>query len=1578
MQQIRQIKIIDITNNKELSFEPTEDIKLKFNMQHILEKIELLKNNIYYIPTNEKNPRHDYQVCIKENDKETSALGSGSWGKIREQVIKESSKNTHFNFYINNSKNTKLKISAKLSNTDKLVLEFEGRKNKEYIKEQKINTKSRDKDENIIKQKKKIGDYFFKYMSEWNKSLHSITFSTGSGKSYNAFEAIIRKVQYDIDNDIKKPNLFLFIAPLKSQLGINSKVKKELVNNNVFIFRDLSIEDRYSTNELNNTMKEFLYKIYDKFNNNNYTSIPFISEKNKKGNIYKNIENIYYKITKIIELNEEIKELDTETEQHLIYDKQKWKSGLTKNIEQNISNIIELIIRKSGQNFKRENISLYKYLINLIGYFNPFNILSVEKNILITPTTSKNITNIYSYKQLKEDNIDIENKEYEKTNSSFNSTGKNIFEILSTDDDNNILNEANISIFIDESTEAFFTYRENYLKNVSTKFIIPELVETFKKQVNIDIKYKNLMELIYKKKKDGNETELYNFFKSIETTYNSITEDLELINIFKELHSDKTNVKLYTLEFKKDTYVKLLKDFIDLNRYNNFNSIIEMSEIYYLLNTNSSKFDINENILFDFFSLHNKFDKELYMDKSLMVKYEMVFNKIFHTQSNGVFTSHKKELNKLFIHAFDNSLEVKENNNSKITLYEYIQSVLFILNILSNNNKASKSKYKKLKGYIPGILEDLKEPINETSSSNLYAVSKNLKTAGIYKKIFTDISLLASNGKSPIIDKEFYFKTPKLIINIKDNGEHKKSGNKQRNSLGFYFYYQINTVENMLIEAFKYDKGDLNIFKMSATDGIEGNHYDYDDEFIYEELKNINVPYYPYTQKEDKNSFFQEDTKISEIEQITIDINNSRTKDIFFINKEPKQTFTSFNKYTLNILETFNKNKKNVNQKEKTIFNLSNIRYKTLEISNMLNYINNFYDNKEEKAALLFTQTTINIHLLLDTFIINNTTMNGHFYIKKIEYGDLLRKNQGIYDIKDKITNKTILRLILFKSKMDIYIDEKNSKIKDYKSKSEINDSELNWEQIMNTDDNKVLMISDYKNAGIGVSFTQNNIINGEVIEKDFDALIFNNDVFYTRISSIKDNHIDYFLFQSHYVQKNELQWDYNLNNLHELNTDDDFLSHLSYTESILYIIGIIQNIGRAERKDNNDNLKVYIPTDIMSKIGVYYNNLNKIDKNRMKYNSNANIQLQKQSLELINKISLTDKEYQLFNDFQYSKYKVFNKVKNEIVKVGLNSFREDNNQLQSYNQWEALRDINSWNNPDIFIEKLKDSNLFSIEFINSLYLNSNLENIDNTNIYNKMKSQLFRCSKSNAFNYDKPDVYKVLYSDAKHTTTSSNIDFYQILKIKHILDKNKDNKVTRLLDSVLNYNTKLFEEKIPTLSFLQDILAPFFLEQLLANYLTQQYGNKKHYKIFNTIDYKGEFHFLYEFGDSFIYNILTKTLTLIDAKSWSKISDNKLSKNTIITLQNKIETIKQKTISNNNLSIEIKKIEGLFVSIENEDGINLGENNNIRSSHLFYYDKKNKYRDNSKPVNLNYIETANIEINHSKSEYKLNPDILK
>jgi len=305
---MKSIKIVDIENKKEFSFEPNKEIKTSNNMRINLEKMRKNPNNIYHIPMNEINPKNNYNICITENGKESRIL-KGAFLRIRKQIIIESDSRKHFREFINNNRNTKLKINTKLSDNDNLILEFYGKNiNK---KQNKTVDKTIDKkDLEILENKKKIGDYFLKHMTNNKKSLHSITFSTGSGKSYNAFESIIKKVQKDKLENITKPNLFLFIAPLKSQLGINKKVKENLIKNNIFVFRDLSIEDRYCTSELENIKKIYLNIIYDNYNGNNYEKLPFISQKNSNSNetnIYNKIKYISFKIDNIIVINNEIK-----------------------------------------------------------------------------------------------------------------------------------------------------------------------------------------------------------------------------------------------------------------------------------------------------------------------------------------------------------------------------------------------------------------------------------------------------------------------------------------------------------------------------------------------------------------------------------------------------------------------------------------------------------------------------------------------------------------------------------------------------------------------------------------------------------------------------------------------------------------------------------------------------------------------------------------------------------------------------------------------------------------------------------------------------------------------------------------------------------------------------------------------------------------------------------------------------------------------------------------------------------------------------------------------------------------------
>ncbi len=377
---------------------------------------------------------------------------------------------------------------------------------------------------------------------------------------------------------------------------------------------------------------------------------------------------------------------------------------------------------------------------------------------------------------------------------------------------------------------------------------------------------------------------------------------------------------------------------------------------------------------------------------------------------------------------------------------------------------------------------------------------------------------------------------------------------------------------------------------------------------------------------------------------------------------------------------------------------------------------------------------------------------------------------------------------------------------------------------------------------------------------------------------------------------------------------------------------GILQAIGRSERRDFPDQtIKIFINEETRKNLVNLYNYLERKEPNEIRKLSVNNYQVYLSVREEEKKRSINNYEDHIYDEIDASvAFQEFRTTMLEEIEL----FHQNKNTFDITTAWETLRDPIVFQDPAKYLEKLKKSKLFPDEFIESLfYYNPEQPEFTPYLASEEEDGKKFQII-SDSINGEKIYTYqKRLYPENLKT----NAQGYD-LEGNEIGFSDSSNSIYILYNELIP-QPEIFNNYIPRYNFFYDVLYPSLAENFVERWIKDVIFEGKDWKAIKAVygfeqllDFK-KYNKLYERFD--LFYIKSNTLFCIDVKAWSKVSGNRLSKETLEKTKKKLNTIASDYP-------EFSTVKGLLLNLQAPKEKNHQYLSNLFSGNLIYFDSRN------------------------------------
>lgn len=723
------------------------------------------------------------------------------------------------------------------------------------------------------------------------------------------------------------------------------------------------------------------------------------------------------------------------------------------------------------------------------------------------------------------------------------------------------------------------------------------------------------------------------------------------------------------------------------------------------------------------------------------------------------------------------------------------------------------------------------------------------------------------------------------------------------------------------------------VLLLSATRGYENIYSGQYSIDFFQKYKNLNNPYEIIVRENDDmlnlTKKRKEKRKVCVNHFSGLDIEKNNIYDSYVINsvdtidkKNVSKKINSLSPEELKVFETIYGKIKN-----KQMYYRSG-KYKKLEIDQLLFFI--ALHSAKRENAMIMTLSNDYISILKKSEFFSNKKGLYDFYSEDLKFE--IKKDEQVYEFilpNDNTNTVKKTRIVLFNSKLG--------------TESEIEKAF----QINKNEDTNVIFISSYNSAGTGVNFCIND-------EKDFDAISFANDPYYTAVK----NENGFSNSTNTLLKLKNMAFKSNITTLEAVDTE--LSSNEGYEilmrEHLLEILKTIeQAVGRIERRDYDD-----FQTTINFIDNEYYS----LFKNTMSQYYHCNY-MHKNLPVMKNKSVLNRSLYNLA-EFVIQDYK-FNNLddKSEFEDLSSNNHKIVKDFFENtYKNW--AKEFRSGNNKYDFFPKFNG-------------LLRNIISLDN-----------WTSQKINILNTFKQKIDDESFSEMKSFFNACVLDLEKILndedKGKTIYYNKTRSGYTDITGSNSPYNLKeeisfSLMENIPHIQSVQDeinnkndtnfIPVPYFNSIIKGNigeYVFKSILDKAEIKYEKEDFFIKPYNSIYELFD-FIFMHDDKIIC-IDVKNWSRIDNGKGNKliSSISSKTEKIKTIFNKPVLFYYINVDPKNngngLQGINLNIKNHDSYFM----NLFGVNSYYTEKEKKNRKGK-------VEKV-IELN--KEGLSINPDFYK
>ncbi|MEH2201274.1 hypothetical protein [Nostoc sp.] len=798
--------------------------------------------------------------------------------------------------------------------------------------------------------------------------------------------------------------------------------------------------------------------------------------------------------------------------------------------------------------------------------------------------------------------------------------------------------------------------------------------------------------------------------------------------------------------------------------------------------------------------------------------------------------------------------------------------------------------------------------VNVLNAEDSQSRSLDIWSKQIARVQTTSEESILQNQPLKYLNRTYVYESYKSIINIKEISRYQNP----KNNLIDRLLREVSIGSTAILTSPEYKINSMLgnnssvIFLISATGGIVGDlSTSYDMRYLEDNLRNESGKSSFKAMVEEEILLCEEIRDQREAKrQITVNFFNEDLSS--FPNKETKEVTERFEK---KILKDFIDSSKN----DGTWFS----NYKIQELNNFIRFLFYLFEDDSIQETIAFTQTLRWIKSLIN-------------YWKIVHPGNFLfeasSEHPNIYYVKvkhQKYQSNICIKLILYEASFNsLYSDQTTQK--------------TYLDELVEKEGQKIFFISAYQSASKGL----NPIIkNHEGEEKDFDSLVLLMDSYYTVMKpshkKSKDSEKSTTLY--HFALMKSIV------HLGDSNIEiKDFNQYLSQPQAgafrdqqhqILLGKQILQAIGRSERRDfPNQVVKIFVNQETRKNLVNFYRYLEREEPNEIRKFSVNNHKVYLSVQEEEKKRAINDYEEHIYDETDASRN--FQTFREEML-VKIDNFHQDKKAFSITKAWDALRDPVVFKEPDSYLKKLRDSGLFTNDFIESLFyykpeqpeFTPHLSSVEEDG----KKFQII----SDSINGEKIYPYqKRLYPEYLKT----NVRGYD-LEGNEISSLDPSTDFIYKLYNKLIPQPEIFNTYIPRPHFFYDVLYPSLTENFAERWIQDVVFNGKDWKAIKAIygfepllDFK-KYNKLYERFD--LYYVKENTLFCIDVKAWSVASGNRLSNKTLEKSQKKLNDIVLDYP-------EFSAVRGLLLNLHATQEKNHEYSTTLFSGSLIYFDNQN------------------------------------
>lgn len=855
---------------------------------------------------------------------------------------------------------------------------------------------------------------------------------------------------------------------------------------------------------------------------------------------------------------------------------------------------------------------------------------------------------------------------------------------------------------------------------------------------------------------------------------------------------------------------------------------------------------------------------------------------------NNLYIYNLDPLKKLFLTRHSSGhVCVTENKTSNSTSLAELVYVIFAVRLQINM----------IKDFLNNVLnaEDSQSRSLEIWSSQVAKIQKASKS---------DLT-----KKSNYLDRSYVYNSYKSIINIAEISRYQNSDN----NLIFHDLKEISigsttiltSPENTINTMVRNNEGSNVIFFISATGGIFGDlSTSFDMSYLEDSLRDGSGQSSFKTMTEQELELCEEIRNYRQsTRQVTVDFFNGELES--YPNVKTQTVVERFEKL---VLKEFINSQIN----DRGWFSL----YKIQELKGFIHFLFYLFEDDSIQEIFAFTQTLQWIKKLIQYCELKKS--RDYPFKQSSEHPDIyyVQVNHNKYNSNLRI------KLILYDAQFNQRYVDKTVK------KTYLN--ELHEE-----DGQKIFFISAYRSASKGFNPTVRTR-NDE--EKDFDSLVLLMDPYYTKIKPSTKNLRE--------KGKNETNYHFALmKNLVKMGDAyiqiKDFNKYLKQPEAIEFrenqhqiLLGkeILQAIGRTERRDFPGQIvKIFLNEETRKNLVSFYKYLDNEEPDEVRKLSINNHEVYLRVKEEEKKHIISDYDEHVYDEKEAAL--AFHQFRQKML-AEIDKFHHHQNSFEITKAWDALRDPLAFKNPETYLIKLKKTKLFPDEFVESLFYETKEQPFTPYLASEKEESETFWIISDSINGKQRYSYYKRLYPEYLKTFEVE----YDSEEGGGIPPLNPSTeRIWKLYRNIIP-QPEIFKNYIPRPHFFYDVLYPSLTEHFVERWIKEVIFLGKdwkmiqsHYGIEQIVDFN-KYNKLYEKFD--LFYLKGNELFGIDVKAWSKISGNRLSKETVTKTQDKLDAI----ISEYS---EFGKVKGLLLNLHATKEKNQQHSQNLFSGNLIYFDNQ-------------------------------------